>query len=131
MKAKSQNTVLALLALLLWPIIAAAQTEIKTFESRVIAVPSTELGTTRTYTYKIYGPDRTEYILDGSSNEVERLAQTVRANPDAVVSFQGEVVNGPTRRFHLKTWKKSSSVSTSTDERGNSTTVRKEETSTN
>ena len=92
-----------------------------TWESKVVAVPP-PAGVT-TYSYKIYGPDKVEYVLDAPPAEAARLAEVVRTNPNVVMKFQGDVVEGPVRRFKVRSWSNNTETHTETDMWGNKTTT--------
>lgn len=105
--------------------VAVADVEVKSFESKVVRVPPPD-ATTTTYSYKVYGPDHTEYVVEGPPSEVSRLAQSVQQNPDSVVQFQGEFVEGPKKVFRMKEWK--TNTTEHTDVFGNKTTTTTTET---
>jgi hypothetical protein len=70
-----------------------------TIESKVTVVPPA--GTEKVVTYKVTGPDKTEYVLDAPEAEVEKLVKVVEANPETVVKFDG-TIEGKT--FKVTKW---------------------------
>lgn len=122
---KLKQTVPAIFASLLFASTAiAGEMEVSkttTWESKVVAVPPTDSSVTTSY--KIYGPNRVEYIIDAPPAEVSRLAEAVRTNPDVVMRFQGDIVEGPVRRFKVRSWSNNTQTHTETDMWGNKTTT--------
>lgn len=104
---------------------ASAEVEIKTFESKVVTVPPPDTNTT-TYSYKVYGPNHTEYVVEGPPNEIARLAETVKTNPDTTLRFQGDFIEGPKKVFRMKEWQ--TNTTEHTDVFGNKTTTTTTET---
>ncbi len=105
----------------------AVTEEIRTIESRVVSIPPPPTATT-TYSYKVYGPNNTEYVLEGPPSEMQRLKETITVHPETVVRFQGDVVEGPQKVFRLKSWE--TNTATHTDMWGNKTTTTQTETTT-
>ncbi len=114
------NIIIATVLLALFSAVnAIGEVHSKVIESRITSVPS-EDKVTRSFTYKIYGPDKVEYFVEGSKTEVDRLAELVQSDPSAVVRFQGEVVEGPRKTFRITRWEK---TTTRTSDSAGSTTT--------
>lgn len=97
---------------------ALAGVETSVVESKVTVIPAPQEKVT---TYKIFGPDKIEYVLEGPPSEITRLSEIVKTNPETVVRFEGDYVSGPQKVFRLKKW--SNNTETKTDGWGNKTTT--------
>ena len=82
--------------------VAFAEMQTTTIESRVVAVPSSPSSTTTTY--KIFGPNQVEYVIEGTPDQVAELTSQLQKNPSTVVHCEGNVVDGPTKSFHVSKW---------------------------
>lgn len=106
---------------------AFAGSEVTTIESRVIS-NSGNAGS-----FSVSGPDSVQYRIEASPGEVQRIQTFVKTNPDALVRFDGAVVesNG-TKVFRVNKWEQSTKTSktTSTDSMGNTKVTETTETST-
>lgn len=99
---------------------AFAATKVTTIESSAVIEDLGPRATERIVT--ITGPDRSTYRIEASPAEVDRLVNIVRANPEARISFRGEVtdLNG-SRVFRVDEWREveKTTTTTTTDSFGN------------
>jgi hypothetical protein len=105
--------------------ISFADSRVTTIESKVEVVPSTTNGIT---TYRVYGPEKVIYKIQAPDPQLQQLSALIKENPDAVVRFDGQVVDeAGVKVFKVNDWERTqtTTTTTTTDALGNKA-IRKE-----